>query len=128
MKASKFLAAIMLMFVCSAMAINFTSCGDDDDDDNGSSHTYQKLCSGTWVNGIYSYSFNSGGTGFYHVGSSQWADFKYTIDGRSVTMTDFTFVNSDYGSVWHSEGIRYGTYDLENDTFRVDGKVYTRKQ
>lgn len=126
MKTNKFFTAIMLIFAC-AMAIGFTSCRDDDDD-NGSSSTYQKLYSGTWVNGNYSYNFGSAGKGFYHIGTSTSADFKYTIEGTSVTMTNFTYVNSDYGDVWHEDGIKHGSYDPDNDTFRADGKVYTRKK
>lgn len=116
----------MLLFL-GMMAMSLTACSSssDNDDDVGPTQQYGSRILGEWYCDNISYRFESDGTGWRNCGDII-ADFKYTVEGQGISMRLFTYVNTATGSIWKDDEGEDASYDPEQNTMRIEGRIFTR--
>lgn len=123
MKQARLFSILMLVLV-GMMAISFTACSSSDDDVDPTQR-YRSHILGEWYCDNIEYRFESDGTGWRNCGDII-ADFKYTIEGQGVSMRLFTYVNTATGSIWKDDEGEDASYDPEQNTMRIEGRIFTR--
>ena len=123
MKHTKLFSILMLLFL-GMMAISFTACSSSDDDVDPTQR-YRSHILGEWYCDNIEYRFESDGTGWRNCGDII-ADFKYTIEGQGVSMRLFTYVNTATGSIWKDDDGDDAVYNPEQNTMRIEGRIFTR--
>ena len=125
MKHTKLFSILMLLFL-GMMAISFTACSSSDDDVDPTQR-YRSHILGEWYCDNIEYRFESDGTGWRNCGDII-ADFKYTIYGQGVSMRLFTYVNTATGSIWKDDDGDDAVYNPEQNTMRIEGRIFTRQK
>lgn len=125
MKHTKLFSILMLFFL-GMMAISFSACSSSDDDVDPTQR-YRSRILGEWYCDNIEYRFESDGTGWRNCGDII-ADFKYTIYGQGVSMRLFTYVNTATGSIWKDDEGDDAVYNPEQNTMRIEGRIFTRNK
>lgn len=125
MKHTKLFSILMLFFL-GMMAISFSACSSSDDDVDPTQR-YRSHILGEWYCDNIEYRFESDGTGWRNCGDII-ADFKYTIYGQGVSMRLFTYVNTATGSIWKDDEGDDAVYNPEQNTMRIEGRIFTRNK